>query len=49
MLSNYISMRTLQPKIKEFKLSFYLLNQNVLTRGALILLLILVFIAIFPW
>jgi peptide/nickel transport system permease protein len=40
-------MRTLQPKVKEFKLSFYLLNQNVLTRGALILLLLLVFIAIF--
>jgi peptide/nickel transport system permease protein len=45
--SNYISMRSLQPKIKEFKLSCYLLNQNVLTRGALILLLLLVFIAIF--
>lgn len=47
MFSNYISMRSLQPKIKEFKLSFYLLNQNVLTRSALILLLILVLIAIF--
>lgn len=47
MISNHLSMRSLKPKVKEFKLSFYLLNQNLLTRGALILLLILVLAAIF--
>jgi peptide/nickel transport system permease protein len=40
-------MRSLKPKIKEFKLSFYLLNQNLLTRGAFILLLLIVLLAIF--
>ena len=47
MTSNYLSVKSLKPKVKEFKLSFYLLNQNLLTRGALILLLILALAAVF--
>jgi len=46
-ISNYLSVRSIKPKVKELKLSFYLLNQNFLTRGALILLLILALAAIF--
>lgn len=45
---NYInSMNTLAPKIKEAKLSFYLLNKNILTRSALITVLLLILIALF--
>jgi len=47
MISNLLSMRSLKPKIKEFKLSFYLLNQNMLTRSAFLLLLTIVLLAIF--
>lgn len=47
MFKNMISMNTLAPKIKEAKLSFYLLNKNILTRVALITVLLLILVAIF--
>ena len=47
-LSDYY--KTLQPSIREFRLSFYLLNRNALQRISLIVIGLLVFIAIFaPW
>ena len=46
MFSDVISINSIKPKIKELKLSVYLLNKNVLTRSALILLILLVFLAI---
>lgn len=47
MRENLLSMKTLKPKLKEFKLSVYLLNQNVLTRSAVILLILIMLLAIF--
>jgi len=47
-LSDYY--KTLQPSIREFRLSFYLLNRNALQRISLIVIGLLVLIAIFaPW
>lgn len=46
-MSNHIlSMRSLRPKLKEWKLSVYLLNQNILTRSAVILLILIVLLAV---
>lgn len=47
MLSRLLSVKTIEPKIKEFKLSFFLLNQNLLTRGAFILLLLIALVGVF--
>lgn len=47
MFKNIISMNTIAPKLKELRLSFYLLNKNILTRAALITVFLLVLIAIF--
>lgn len=47
MSNNLLSMRALRPKIKEFKLSIYLLNKNALTRSAFILLALIVLLAVF--
>lgn len=42
--------KTLQPSIREFRLSFYLFNRNRLQRISLIVIVLLVLIAIFaPW
>lgn len=42
--------KTLQPRIREFRTSFYLLNRNSLQRASLIIICILVLVAIFaPW
>lgn len=46
MLNDIVSKKVWEPKIKEFKLSMYLLNRNILTKSAIITLLILVIIAI---
>lgn len=47
-LSDYY--KTLQPSIREFRLSFYLLNRNTLQRISLIIIGLLVLIAVFaPW
>lgn len=42
-----LSLNALKPRIKEFRLSFYLLNRNRLTRFALVIVIFLVLIAIF--
>lgn len=47
MLSRLLSVKTIEPKIKEFKLSFFLLNQNLLTRSAFILLLLIALVGVF--
>lgn len=39
--------KTLQPSIREFRLSFYLLNRNRLQRASLVIILLLVLAAIF--
>jgi peptide/nickel transport system permease protein len=50
MLRNLISVNSLRPKLKEYRLSFYLLNKNALTRFAFILLLFLIMLALLaPW
>ena len=41
------TLKTLRPSIREFRLSFYLLNRNLLQRLSLIVIGLLVFIAIF--
>ena len=41
------SFKTLRPSIREFRLSFYLLNRNLLQRISLIIIALLVLIAIF--
>lgn len=42
--------KTLQPSLRELKLSFYLLNRNALQRISLIVIALLVLVAIFaPW
>lgn len=47
-LSNYL--KTIQPSIREFRVSFYLLNRNYLQRISLIVIALLVLVAIFaPW
>lgn len=46
--SDYI--KTIQPSIREFRMSFYLLNRNMLQRISMIIIGLLVLIAIFaPW
>lgn len=40
-------IEVLRPRWREFKLSFYLLNRNILTRIALITVVLLVLLAIF--
>jgi peptide/nickel transport system permease protein len=48
--SNIFSLSVIRPKLKELKLSFYLLNKNALTRAAFIILILLVLLAILaPW
>ncbi len=50
MFSNIFSLSVIRPKIKELKVSFYLLNKNALTRAAFILLMLLVLLALLaPW
>lgn len=46
-MGNLLSMKILRPKLKEFKLSVYLLNKNILTRSAVILLALIMLLAIF--
>lgn len=46
MLNRLISLNTLKPKIREMKLSLFLLNKNKLTRLSLLIVLFLVIIAI---
>ena len=46
-MKNILSRKVIEPKIKEAKLSFYLLNKNILTRFALITVFVLVLVAIF--
>jgi len=47
-ISNYF--KTLQPSIREFRLSFYLLNRNYLQRISLIIIGLLIVVAIIaPW
>ena len=46
MFSNIISWNSLKAKFKEWRLSFYLLNKNALTRSAFVLLIILVLLAL---
>lgn len=47
MISKLLPINTLIPKLKEMRLSFYLLNKNILTRAAFIVLVTLVLIALF--
>jgi peptide/nickel transport system permease protein len=43
-------LKTLQPSIREWRMSFYLLNRNRLQRTSLIVIVLLILIAIFaPW
>ncbi len=42
-----IYLKSLQPSIREFKLSFYLLNRNALQRIALIIIALLILVAVF--
>ncbi|GAB1475795.1 ABC transporter permease [Bacillota bacterium] len=50
MLNNILSLSVIKPKIKELRLSFYLLNKNALTRTAFIILTLLILLAAFaPW
>jgi len=50
MFKNLLSRKSIEPKIVEYKLSFYLLNRNILTRCALITLGLLTILAIIsPW
>lgn len=44
-ISNYL--KTLQPSIREFRISFYLLNRNYLQRISLIVIVLLLLVAIF--
>lgn len=44
-ISNYL--KTLQPSIREFRISFYLLNRNYLQRISLIIIVLLLLVAIF--
>ena len=39
--------KTLQPSLREFRLSFYLLNRNRLQRASLIIIILLILVAIF--
>lgn len=49
-MKQLISMHTLEPRIKEAKLSLHLLNRNILTRSAMITLIFLALLAIVaPW
>ena len=40
-------IKTLQPSIREFRMSFYLLNRNRLQRASLIIIVLLILVAIF--
>lgn len=46
MINKMVSMQSLKPRIKEFRLSIYLLNRNKLTRLALFTVLLLALIAL---
>ncbi|HHX23388.1 MAG: nickel transporter permease [Tepidanaerobacteraceae bacterium] len=46
MINKIISLNTLKPKIREMKLSLFLLNKNKLTRLSLIIVLLLIIIAL---
>jgi len=49
-MKQLISMHTLEPRIKEARLSLHLLNRNILTRSAMITLIFLALLAIVaPW
>jgi len=49
-MKQLISMHTLEPRIKEARLSLHLLNRNILTRSAMVTLIILTVLAIVaPW
>jgi len=41
------TQKTLQPSLREFRLSFYLLNRNRLQRASLIIIVLLILVAIF--
>jgi len=44
------TLKTLQPVIRDYRLSFYLLNRNALQRYSLIIIALLILLAIFaPW